>query len=148
MNRWTSSPSDQPLDLQALEERALFISQYPRRHNRWQAVRFALRGLREAWQTQPNIRLHVTLIPAILALGVWLQLTRLEWLGVSFAISLVLFAELMNTAIEQMVNLVVGLRPDPLARHVKDVAAGCVLLAAFIALLIGVFTFGPHLIRG
>jgi undecaprenol kinase len=68
-----------------------------------------------------------------------------EWLWVAFAIGLVVFAELMNTAIEQTVDLVVGLRPDPLARRIKDIAAGCVLVAAVLAITIGVFTFIPHI---
>lgn len=100
----------------------------------------------------------------MIGLGVWARLPLLEWLWVSFAIGLVIFTELMNTAIEQTVDLVVGLRPacaaqlgtplgaagrpDPLARSVKDVAAGCVLFASLIAALIGCFILGPHLLRG
>jgi diacylglycerol kinase len=52
----------------------------------------------------------------------------------------------MNTAIEQTVDLVVGSRQDPLARQVKDVAAGFVLVAAMIAAVIGTLTLVPHLI--
>jgi diacylglycerol kinase len=85
---------------------------------------------------------------AVVALSAWLQLVVIEWLWISFAVGLVLFAELMNTAIEQTVDLVVGPRPDPFARQVKDIAAGFVLVAAVIAVVIGVLTLGPHLIAG
>ena len=81
-----------------------------------------------------------------MTLGVVCHLTLTEWLWISFAIGLVIFAELMNTAIEDTVDLVVGLRPDPLARRVKDVSAGCVLVAAILAVLIGLLTFLPHLV--
>lgn len=115
---------------------------------RWHSVRCALQGLRDAWRTQPNLRLHLVAGLGVIALGVWLRLSTLEWLWISFAIGLVIFAELMNTAIEQTIDLVVGLSPDPLARQVKDIAAGCVLIAAAIAVVIGALTFGPHLLSG
>ena len=89
--------------------------------------------------------LWIGIVVAVIAAGIWLNLALIEWLWISFAIGMVIFAELMNTAIEQTVDLAVGLRPDPLARQVKDVAAGCVLFACLLAVVIGVFTFGPHL---
>jgi diacylglycerol kinase (ATP) len=54
----------------------------------------------------------------------------------------------MNTAIEQTIDLAVGLAPDPLARQVKDIAAGCVLVAAVMAAVIGVLTFLSHVSHG
>lgn len=120
----------------------------------WQArslrrsVRCALRGLAGAWRTQRNLRLHGYAALAAIAAGAWARLTPVEWLWISFAVGLVVFAELVNTTIEQTVDLAVGLRPDPLARQVKDLAAGCVLAAAVIAAIIGALTFGPHVLRG
>jgi undecaprenol kinase len=114
--------------------------------SRWQALRCALAGWREAWATQPNFRLHVFAGLAVLGISAWLRLSVLEWLWISFAVGLVIFAELMNTAIEQTVDLVVGPVLDPLARRVKDVAAGFVLVAAVIAVVIGILTLGPHLL--
>ena len=117
------------------------------RRRTWrQSFRCAAHGLSEAWRDEPNLRVHVYIGTAVLALGVWCRLATIEWLWVSFAIGLVIFAELMNTAIEQMVDLVVGLSPNLLARRVKDVAAGCVLVACLLAVVIGLFTFGPHLV--
>ena len=117
-----------------------------RARSRAHALRCALRGWQDAWATQPNLRIHVCAGAAVIALGAWLRLSLLEWLWVSFAIGLVVFAELMNTAIEQTVDLVVGAQCDPSARQVKDVAAGCVLAAAVIAGIIGTLTLGPHLL--
>ena len=110
------------------------------------AVSCALRGLLDAWRTEPNLRLHVYFGTWIVVFGAWLRLSSSEWLWITFAIGLVIFAELMNTAIEQTVDLVVGLRPDPMARQVKDVAAGCVLVASLIAAIIGCLTFLPHVL--
>ena len=116
-----------------------------RRRSVSRALQCACRGLLDAWESEPNLRMHVYFGAWIVAFGVWTRLSVNEWLWVTFAIGLVIFAELMNTAIEQTVDLVVGLRPDPMARQVKDVAAACVLVASVIAALIGGLTFLPHL---
>ena len=135
-------------------ERALLQAERPWRpsplrvRSRWQSFRNAFQGLQDAWKTQGNLRLQVYIALGAVALGAYVRLSLMEWLWISFAIGLVIFAELMNTAIEQTVDLVVGLRPDPLARQVKDLAAGCVLVTASIAVVIGLLTFGPHLARG
>ena len=121
---------------------------WARRRSRRQALRCAWQGLQDAWETQSNLRLHGYAAIGVTALGLWTHLAVIEWLWVSFAIGLVIFAEMMNTAIEQTVDLVVGLRPDPLARQVKDISAGCVLVAVAIAAAIGALTFAPHLLRG
>lgn len=118
-----------------------------RTRSRWQAMLCALRGLRDAWLTQPNLRIHTAFGVSAVILGCRVHLGLTEWLWISVAIGLVVFAELMNTAIEQTVDLVVGLRPDPLARQVKDIAAGFVLVTAVTAVAIGCFTFLPHLLR-
>ena len=119
-----------------------------RARSRWHAVRCALQGWQDAWATQPNLRIQVCVGAAVVALSAWLRLASIEWLWISFAVGLVIFAELMNTAIEQTVNLVIGPRFDPLARQVKDIAASFVLVAAVIAVVIGVLTLGPHLLAG
>ena len=129
------------LDGPVLPHRRLF-----RARSRWHALRCALGGLRDAWLTQPNLRIHVAVGAAVLTLSVWLRLSALEWLWVSFAVGIVIFAELMNTAIEQTVDMVVGLRLDLTARRVKDLAASFVLVACLIAAIIGAITFGPHLL--
>ena len=110
------------------------------------AFRCAIRGLADAWRSQPNLRLHAYAGTAVVAAGILCRLSTVEWLWITLAVGLVVFAELMNTAIEQSVDLVVGLRPDPLARQVKDIAAGCVLVAAVLAAIIGGLTFLPHVL--
>lgn len=117
-------------------------------HNRGkrESLRCAFQGWKDAWISQPNLRFHVYTAAAVIAFSALLGLALIEWLWISFAIGMVIFSELMNTVIEQTVDLAVGLSPDPLARQVKDMAAGCVLFACLLAVVIGVFTLGPHLI--
>ena len=133
----------------ALKGTGVLVTAKPpvRNRTRAQALRCALRGLKESWMSQPNFRLHIYFGACVVTLGLCLRLAVMEWLWISFAIGLVLFAELVNTTIEQTVDLVVGLGPDPLARRIKDVSASCVLVAACLAVVIGCLTFIPHLLR-
>lgn len=137
-----------PLSTHQAAESAAPRRRLHRKRSLTRSMRCALRGLCDAWQSEPNLRIHVYFSAWIVACGAWSRLSLNEWLWVTFAIGLVIFAELMNTAIEQTVDLVVGLRPDPMARQVKDVAAGCVLVASLIAAVIGGLTFIPHVMRG
>ncbi len=126
----------------ALAGFAILVKPRPKRcRTRVDSLRCALRGLKEAWDTQPNLRIHGALGAGMVLLGIWCQISVVEWMWVSFALGLVIFAELMNTAIEETVDLVVGLRPDPLARRVKDVSAASVLVAAALAMIIWSLTF-------
>ena len=116
-------------------------------HATGRAFRVAGQGLTDAWMREPHLRLHTYAAACVVAAGHACRLSRMEWLWAAFAIGLVLFAEVMNTAIERTVDLAVGLRPDPLARYVKDIAAGCVLIAVAVAVIVGLVTFLPHLPR-
>lgn len=105
---------------------------------------YALKGLAHAFRSQLNIKLHCLAAVLVIALGWYVRLSAAEWLWVSLAIALVLAAELFNTALEMLVDLV---SPgwNEQAGRVKDVAAAAVLLIALLALAIGLFIFVPKL---
>lgn len=90
------------------------------------------------------MKIHLLFAAGILVLGIHFGLSRVEWLFLLLAIALVLVAEMINTAVEVVVDLV-SPNPHPLAGRAKDVAAGAVLLAALHAVVAGVLIFGPHL---
>ncbi len=104
----------------------------------------ALRGLR-VWVTQPNARIHCAAAATVIALGLWLEVSRLEWVALVLAIALVMGAEALNTALEYVVDLA---SPEwhPLARDAKDVAAAAVLLCSLGAAVVGLLVFAPYLI--
>ena len=106
-----------------------------------ESLRCAVRGLGVAWRQQRNFRLYVAASLAVIALGWWARVSRIEWIVLSLAIGLVWVAELLNTAIEWMVDLVVGDSEHRMARQIKDVAAGAVLVIAIVAVLIGLGVF-------
>lgn len=124
----------------------VLVTSRPSRTRR-QSFRCAVQGLRDAWGSEPNLRLQAFASAAVTAGGLLVGLSTPEWLWMTVAVGLVFFTELLNTAIEKLVDLTVGLRPDPLARQVKDVAAGLVLMSCLVAAIIGCLTLLPHLIR-
>jgi len=91
-----------------------------------------------------NFKIHLVATLLVGIAGWYFQLSGHEWLWIILAIGLVLVAELLNTAIELLVDLV---SPDfnPKAGKVKDVAAGAVIVAAFISVIIAAIIFIPKL---
>lgn len=104
----------------------------------------AFAGLFYAWRTQINMWIHSGVALAVILGGWYFKVQLWEWAAISLAITLVLMAEIFNTAIEVAVNIKTR-QFSPLARAAKDVAAGAVLLAALGAVAIGVIIFGPKL---
>lgn len=110
------------------------------------SFRFALHGVLLSFKTQRHLRIHFTLAVLALVGGFLWGLSRIELLVLIGAITLVVLAELFNTALEAVVDLVT-LEYHPLAKVAKDVAAGAVLVAAVNAALVGTLLFlnGPQI---
>ena len=104
----------------------------------------ALRGVAAALRSELHLQFHAAATVVVLGLGFYLRLSPPEWALVALAVAGVWSAELFNTAIETLVNLV-SPGYHPLAGRAKDVAAGAVLLAALGALAVGALVFGPKL---
>lgn len=103
---------------------------------------FAAAGLRLAWRDQPNFRVEVGLAVGALVLCWW---TGADVVPVLAMTGLVLALELVNSAVEGLVDLVHPER-HALAAAVKDLAAAAVLVAAAAALLVGLVVIGPPLV--
>ncbi|GAC1564794.1 MAG: hypothetical protein NVS3B14_00550 [Ktedonobacteraceae bacterium] len=108
------------------------------------AFGFAFSGLWFAFSTQINMKVHISIAIAAVALGIFLHISAVEFAIIFVAISSVLIAEMFNTVIERCVDLA-SPAYHPLAKAAKDVAAGAVLLSAILAIIIALFIFGPHL---
>lgn len=83
----------------------------------------------------------------VFILGCLVGLSGIEWAIISLTVFLVLVAELFNTAMEKVVDLIVEGRYHSLAKIAKDVAAGAVLLAAVNAIITGCIIFGGRILR-
>ncbi|HXF70171.1 MAG TPA: diacylglycerol kinase family protein [Thermoflexus sp.] len=110
----------------------------------WESFGFAFAGLCYAWRTQRNLRIHVAIAATVAALAMLLRFDALRWAILILTIAMVWAAELLNTALEAIVDLA-SPSPHPLARIAKDVSAGMVLVCAMASILIGLALFGPPL---
>ena len=95
--------------------------------------------------TQKNAWIHMLATAMVIALSLWLQVGSRDWAILFLAIGLVWIAEFLNTALEAVVDLASPLK-HPLAKVGKDVGAAAVLIAAFVAVIIGFIILGPPLI--
>jgi undecaprenol kinase len=110
----------------------------------FRTFRFAFSGLRLFFFGETKAIIHLILTGLVIASGIFFHLSAIEWVVVSIAIGLVFITEIINTAIE---NLVDHISPEvsDMARNVKDLSAGSVLMAAITALAIGLIVFVPKI---
>ena len=108
---------------------------------------YAAKGIQYAFLTQRNFRIHIVFALAALALGFFLGLNKSDLAIISLTATSVLVVELLNTAIESVVDLAIGQRFHPLAQIAKDCSAGAVLVASISSLLIAVLLLVPPLIK-
>lgn len=104
----------------------------------------AAEGVVRAVRTQRNMRFHALAAVAVVAASLLFRVSLVEFAVLFFAITLVLVVELVNTAVEALVDLA---SPNfhPLAKIAKDAAAGAVLVASIGAAVVGVVIFIPKI---
>lgn len=104
----------------------------------------AFHGLWYVLRTQRNAWIHAIVTLVVLLLGLWLGLPGRDWAVLALAIAIVWASEVLNTAIEAVVDLASPVH-HPLAKVGKDVGAAAVLIAAVTAVLVGLLILGPPL---
>ncbi|HIE39328.1 MAG TPA: diacylglycerol kinase family protein [Anaerolineales bacterium] len=109
-----------------------------------ESFRYAFAGLGYALRTQRNTRIHLTIAAFVVVLGLWLRLSLTQWAVLALTIGFVLVGEMLNTVAETLVDLV-SPGYHPLAKVIKDVTAGAVLLTAIISVVVGLLVLGPPL---
>lgn len=107
---------------------------------------YARLGAEHILRTQRNIRIHIFAGIIVLSTAFWLKVTMAEAALLTLTIAFVVAAEMFNTAIEEIVNLV---KPEesPLAGMIKNISAAAVLTTALGAIVIGMLIFVPKLIE-
>ncbi|MFM2430379.1 MAG: hypothetical protein RLZZ511_1592 [Cyanobacteriota bacterium] len=98
------------------------------------SFRYAWMGIVYAFQTQRNFRIHTFMSIIAVSLGLWLRLPAVELTVIGLTCGMVLALELLNTAIEAVVDLTVKQTYHELAKIAKDCAAAAVLVSAVVAL--------------
>lgn len=110
------------------------------------SFRYAWDGVKYTWLHERNMRIHTAAALAALTLAWVLEIRTLEFVAVSLVSGMVIVAEMANTALEALIDLVIKKR-DPLAAIAKNTAAGAVLITSLAALLVGVAVFGPRVLQ-
>jgi diacylglycerol kinase (ATP) len=104
------------------------------------------RGIKVFVASTHNAWIHIAVSVLVIVLGVYLGITRPDWILLIFAMGFVLVSEAFNTALEIDIDLT---SPEyhPYAKDVKDVAAGAVLISAMTAALVGLLVFAPKVLE-
>ena len=128
--------------------------QRPNKRSSWKIAKdlptsflYAAKGIGYAFSTQRNFRIHVGFALGSFGLGFLLGLNKSDLAIMSLTATSVLIVELLNTAIESVVDLAIGKRFHPLAQIAKDCSAGAVLVASISSLLIAVLLLFPPLLK-
>ena len=111
------------------------------------SFKYAWAGVRYAFITQRNFRIHTIIGTLAISLGFFLQITPVEMAVITITCALVMILELINTALESVVDLTVKQTYHELAKIAKDCAAGAVLLAAIAAVLVASLILLPPLLK-
>nr|WP_294678144.1 diacylglycerol kinase family protein [uncultured Blautia sp.] len=104
---------------------------------------YAFEGIFTCIRNERNMKIHCTAAVLVVIAGLILGLSVTEWCICLGLFGLVMALELVNTAVESVVDLVTEER-KPLAKVAKDTAAGAVLIAAIMAAVIGLIIFVPR----
>ena len=119
--------------------------------NRWKnrelmsSLDFAVSGLITAFKEERNMRKHAVSAILVILAGLVFQVSVTEWLFLLLSISLVIAFEIVNSAIENVVDLASDYHFSMLAKNAKDMAAGAVLFVSGFALLAGLIIFVPKI---
>ena len=105
-----------------------------------ESFNFAFEGIIHVVRYERNLRIHFLIAVAVIIAAVGFDVTRMELIALLLAIAFVLIAEMLNSALEAVVDLVTP-SVEPLAKIAKDVAAGAVLIATVTAVAIGYLVF-------
>jgi diacylglycerol kinase len=105
---------------------------------------YAGRGIKSVFMTETNMKIHLVITAVVIACGFVFKINITEWCLCLLCMALVIGGEMLNTAIENIVNLA---SPEfhPLAGKAKDIAAGAVLICAIISVIVGCLIFLPKI---
>ena len=110
------------------------------------AFKNSINGIAYSIKTQTNIKIQLVAVVLVIMASIYFKIDKMEILFVTFACSLVIVAEMINTAIETTVDLVTE-KYEEKAKIAKDVGAGAVVIAAINALIVGYIVFFDKIIN-
>jgi len=115
-------------------------------HSLSKSFKFAFEGIVSEFKKGRNFRIQILMGTIAVIFGIILKITPPEWFSLILVISSVLILELVNTAVESIVDMI-SPEVQEKAKIAKDVSAGAVLVASIAACVVGAFLFLPRLIH-
>ena len=109
------------------------------------SFKFAYEGILVSLKEEQNFKIHVLIMLLVIIMGIILKISKIEWIICMILFGFVISLELVNTAIENVVDLVT-MEQNPKAKIAKDVSAAAVLIAAITSAIIGLIIFIPKFI--
>lgn len=108
-------------------------------------IGFATEGIKYFFKSERNGRIQAVIAFGVVAMGIYVGLSPLEWCIILGCIALVIALEMINTSLERVCAML-SLELHPTIKIIKDVSAGAVLWAALFCAVIGCIIFIPHLL--
>lgn len=118
----------------------------PKKNPLYKSFGYAFAGILTGIRKERNMKIHCLAVLCVVCAGLFFRITVLEWCICLTLFGLILSLELVNTAVEAVVDLVTE-EKKPLAKIAKDTAAGAVLIAAIMAAIAGCVIFIPKLLE-
>lgn len=121
------------------------MSSYPFKNNLLKSVLAAFRGIMLVIKNERNIRIHFSVLILVVIAGILLKISSVNWLIVMLLFAVVISAEMFNSAIEKLSDLI---EPEinETIRDLKDMAAGAVLWVAIVSVIVGLIIFVPEIL--
>ena len=138
--------SDKATSFSSRNSRAQIRGGWRRSKNLSNSFRYATQGIIYGFVSQRNFRIHLFIGSLVFVLGIVLNLSFNQLAVLVLTVTAILVLELLNTAIESVVDLAIGRRFHPLARIAKDCSAAAVLVASISSLLIAFLLILPPLL--
>lgn len=120
------------------------MKEYDNTTSYFKSFYYAFNGIITAAKQEQNLWFHLDAVIVVTGLGWYFELSRIEWISIILCFGLVISAELLNSAIERIVDLI-SPEYNPKAGIIKDIAAGAVLFAAIISIIVGLIVFIPKI---
>jgi len=107
---------------------------------------YAVKGLFKTFREEQNLKIQTLASLVVLILGIYFSISRTEWIVLTLVICLVLTAEITNSAVERITD-VLKPRINTYVKEIKDIMAAAVLMSSVAAVIVGVIIFWPYVFK-
>ena len=128
----------------SINSKSLLASHHPKKH--YNSLVYAVYGLKHTFMSERNFRLHLLISLAVVTSGFFYKLSDIEWIIIILTIGFVLVCELINTIIENLMDIISPAYSFEV-KAIKDMSAGFVLVSAVVAVLVGIILFTPKIFQ-